>query len=1823
MPFLTKLSSTIVGMITVNKQMKKIFAALLILLFFTISLAAQDWTQNLPQDKVQNGNLTFFEIQKAFNDYWEPFNVKGGKYIDANGELVKAQGWNQFRRWEWYWENRIDPATGNFSTTSAWEELQKHLTKNPNYGKSVSGNWESMGPASSPGGYAGLGRINCVAFHPTDNSLIYAGAATGGLWKTNDGGLSWTVLSDSWAVQGVSDICVVSGSPNTIYAATGDRENTMWGLGGGQNHDNNSVGVLVSTDGGASWGSTGLSFVPSQRIAINRMVIDPSNSSILYAATTVGVYKTTDAGANWSLIYGTQFSDMEFMPGTPSTIYGSSMAGDIYLTTDGGSNWTATLTTIFGRVEMAVTPANPNIVYAVMQDEPWVTPDESPVYKSTDGGASFSRIFNSSTISILSYECNGSDMNKSQASYDLCIAADPTNASVVFIGGINVWKSTDGGANWNISTHWSSTCSSTATKVHADQHYLVYQPVSNHLFLGNDGGLYKTANNGTLWSYIGSGLVTTQIYRIGVAQSVSNKYMLGAQDNGTKAFNSSAWVDAIGGDGMECIIDYTDPTVAYGAGQQGAIKRTTDYWTSFTDISVPSANSGAWVTPYVMDPVTHTTLYAGINDVWKSTNQGTSWTQISTLGLGTTTLRSLAVATSNSNYIYTTTQTLVYRTIDGGTIWANITGTLPIGSGYITYLSVKADDPNTAWVSLGSYASDRIYQTTDGGTTWTSISAGLPSVPVMCVIQNKQNTSRVDLYAATDIGVYVKAGTAAWQLFSSGLPTTLANELDIYYDANPGNSKIYAGTYGRGLWRSDLYESGVLNPTNVEAVASSDTQIDFSWALALGNNVMLAYNTTPTFGSPVNGTSYTTTIPGGGTVLYNGSNTAYNHTSLNSNTTYYYKIWSFDGSTTYSSGITASTSTFCTLISTFPWTEGFENGGVIPTCWTQEYVSGSNSWEMQTAGTNGHPASAHTGTYLARNRTTSVNAGYISKFVSPALNLSSVTSPFLTFWHTQEFWASQDELRVYYKTSINGSWSLLATYTNSIASWTKESVFLPNATSTYFIAFESTVNAGYGVCIDDVVISTSVADFTVDANHSCTGSLTVNFTDASIGPNGSWAWDVDNNNTTDYSTQNPTHSYSSPGLFSVKLTVNNGVATTTKENLILVMSAEPIVNTGCTLTSNSNSGNGYGIGIYRFALGNIDYTTSNNDGYYQNYSCSKWTSLELNKSYNITIQTGTSNNEGARVYIDYNDNGNFEAGESVVSFPSNKDGTRTLFFTTPSSGVVLDKGLRLRVLSKFGSIPGTACDISTYGQAEDYTVYILSDATWTGVSGTDWFTSGNWSYSVVPGSGVNAKIPSGLSNYPVLINDVTCRNLSIQSGASLTIDPGKALTVSGALANNSGTSGLIIKSDATGTGSLIHFTPGVNATMEQYLTSQRWHFVSPPVSGANIGIYSDIYFKKYNEPSNDWTYLVNPTTTSIEVTKGYAAWASDIYTGNTTVSYAGPLNSVDISLSGFSYSGPDPNYKGFHLIGNPFPCALDWNSNWTMSNMSGWLIIYDNGTSRGIHTDGTPWNGKTDGIIPSTQGFWVRALNSSASITIPASERVHSGQAFYKSASEIIYPYISLHSEINGLSDEALLIFRPGCTTGFDGYYDLAKFENINEAPNLFTIDDEGNRYAVNFYGSQYDNEIVPLGFKTGESGTYTISANALKNFDPDTKVFLEDLKTDLITELSEETAYEFYYQTGDDDNRFNLHFKNSLFGVKTNILNEISIYAFNKTVYIETFDKVLAEIVIYSLMGQEITRRESPGNELSQIKLRTETGFYIVKVQTDHQVFTEKVFIK
>jgi photosystem II stability/assembly factor-like uncharacterized protein len=758
---------------------------------------------------------SFFDIQKEFNDYWGPKDVKGGYYLE-DGLEKKATGWKQFKRWEWYWESRIDPQTGEFPRVNK-AEVYKQLNES-NGGRNASGNWQSLGPTTSPGGYAGLGRLNCVGFRAGDNSTLYAGSPSGGLWKTTDDGVSWAPLTDNNAVLGVSDVIVIAGvttASDVVYIATGDRNGgSMWSLGGDQHNDNNSIGVLKSTNGGSTWSATALTFLASAKKTTNRLLKHPTLDATIYAATTDGVYKTTNGGSTWPLLYsGAEFISMEFKPGDPAIMYGGTRSGQIYRSINSGTNWSAVLTVAGGlRVQLAVSPNNTSLVYAV------VVRSEGKlegIYKSTNSGASFTKVYDGSTAGqyLLGYYCDGS-VDGGQGTYDLCLAADPTNASIVYLGGVNTWKSTNQGTTWSNSNMWTGNGSYNPCGnpvVHADKHFLAFQNGTSTLFECNDGGLYKTTNGGASWTHLSNNMAISQLYRLGVSQSSSLDVIAGLQDNGTKSRINGIWTDVIGGDGMECAIHPTNPAIQYGEVYYGDVFRTTDAWYNATYISGGLSGNSWWVTPFVLDPNTPTTLYIGFQDIWKSVNQGNSWSQISSWGGGT--IRSIAVAPSNSNYIYTATQSILYKTINGGSSWSNITAGLPVASSYITYIAVKSTDPLTVWVSFGEYNTHGVYQTTNGGSTWTNISSGLPNIPVMCVVQNAQNTSENELYAGTDVGVFVKAGSNNWTAYNAGLPNVVVTELEIYYNSGaPHLSRLRAATYGRGLWETELYAPSTAPP---------------------------------------------------------------------------------------------------------------------------------------------------------------------------------------------------------------------------------------------------------------------------------------------------------------------------------------------------------------------------------------------------------------------------------------------------------------------------------------------------------------------------------------------------------------------------------------------------------------------------------------------------------------------------------------------------------------------------------------------------------------------------------------------------------------------------------------------------------------------------------------------------------------------------------------------------------------------------------------------------------------------------------------------------
>ncbi len=799
------------------------YVLLLGVIFLTGELIAQPWMKNID---TKSGEPGFYEIQKAFNQYW------------AKRDYEKGKGFKQFKRWEYFMEPRVNEA-GYLDQDALYQAWEQYRISTKSLDRTETANWTHLGPddtptnINSPSYRRGSGRINCVSFHPTDPDIMYVGAPSGGLWKTTDGGNSWATTTDNLPSIGVSDIAIHPTNPDVIFIATGD----------GDARDTYSAGILKSTDAGATWTEVSLDLEISSQYIIRRMKINPDNPLIMIAATNFGIIRSTNGGDNWETVASGHFKDLEFMPGNPDVAYAStyeySGGAAIYRSSNGGDTWQQAIAIgESNRIEMAVTADDPQRVYAVAS---WS--DDSGyygMYRSDNGGLSFVQVHDNSSINLLGWSTDGSDSG-GQGWYDLACAADPTNANVVYVGGVNTWKSTNAGSSWGIVTHWYG--GDGVPYVHADHHTLDFSPLTGALFSGNDGGLHKTTDGGNNWSDLSDGLQILQIYRMGISETNPQRLVTGSQDNGTMRLNSGDWKAIIGGDGMECLIDYTNEDVMYGSVYYGDIRRSTDGGYNFTGIKPAAVGDGAWVTPYIIDPVDPQTLYIGFSNVYKTTNRGDSWTAISNNLTGGTNLQSLAIAPSNPDVIYAATYYDIYRTTNGGGTWSNVSSGLP-GSA-ITYITVSPTDPNLLWVTISGYSTgDKVYRSDNGGNTWTNYSSGLPNIPANCLVY--ENNTNHAVYVGTDLGVFYRnAGMPGWVPFNEGLPNVIVNELEIQYDVG----KLRAATYGRGVWESDLFElvaapvadfsATIMNACEGEvlfASTSSGAPSDYTWYFGDGSS---------------------------------------------------------------------------------------------------------------------------------------------------------------------------------------------------------------------------------------------------------------------------------------------------------------------------------------------------------------------------------------------------------------------------------------------------------------------------------------------------------------------------------------------------------------------------------------------------------------------------------------------------------------------------------------------------------------------------------------------------------------------------------------------------------------------------------------------------------------------------------------------------------------------------------------------------------------------------------------------------------------------------
>ena len=701
---------------------------------------------------------------------------------------------------------RPGPAIGE-SFTAAQTQARTRASAARTEGLAIAAAWQPLGPANVGG------RVTDLVVDPVRADTVYAGAATGGVWRSTNAGTSFTSVWPATLTPSIGALAIAT--DGTLYAGTGE------GNPGGGSVTFPGNGVYRSADGGATWTQRGLA--GSERIG--RLAIDPTNANRIFAAATGslfvpggvrGLYRTTDGGVTWQLVLAgangtTGAIDVAIDPGTPSRVYVAmwdhrrmpqgrvygGVGSGIFRSTDGGTTWTRLAgglpgsSSNLGRMGIAVARSNPNRLYAIAAD---TTGNFSGFWTSTNAGTSWTRITNTTFLA------------NSQSTFGWWfgrVYVDPTASQHVFVAGVPELESLDAGATWRRNS----------SSFHVDQHALAFDPrVSGRVFLGNDGGVYRSTANGSLtgtWTKTTS-LAINQFYTVAVSRQDLARVSGGTQDNGSlRNWSGTAWNSIGGGDGTTNLIDPTNQNKVYSCSQYGSCTRSTDGGSTRTAFGATTSDRRNWITPVVFDPNNPATMYYGGNRINRSTNSAATWTVISpdlTRGNGGTggtpfgTITTIAVAASDGRVIYAGTDDgRVWITRNTGGTWTEITAGLP--TRWVTRVAIDPASVDIAYVSVSGYRNGdpgaHVFRTANGGATWTDISAGLPDAPVNDVVLDPRNPAV--LYAATDVGVWARVG-GAWAPVGSGLPLVPVADLEA---TNNGSATVLTGaTFGLGMYRT-------------------------------------------------------------------------------------------------------------------------------------------------------------------------------------------------------------------------------------------------------------------------------------------------------------------------------------------------------------------------------------------------------------------------------------------------------------------------------------------------------------------------------------------------------------------------------------------------------------------------------------------------------------------------------------------------------------------------------------------------------------------------------------------------------------------------------------------------------------------------------------------------------------------------------------------------------------------------------------------------------------------------------------------------------------
>ncbi|MES2648258.1 MAG: 3-coathanger stack domain-containing protein [Bacteroidota bacterium] len=738
--------------------------------------------------------------------------------INEEQRLRDLKHWN---RWAWFMSSRLDEK-GNLvnvsqKLTEATGLERKAIPMSASGGMtqySAGGDWTAVGPSITT---SGIGRVDRLAFHPTDANTLWAGAAGGGLWRTTDGGSNWTNLTPNISVLAISGIVINPNNTNNIFILTGDGDSDIGGLVDDFGYMRYSIGVLRTTNGGSSWTKMGdFPGADYSTLVGYRLVMHPNNPDILYACTNQGIFGTTNGGNSWGLyLGGARFYNMKFKPGSDNICYAVGRRLDnnrasFWRSTSSGlfAQWDSTvainnlLNTPTARLELAVAASAPGVVYLLCGGVVG-NGQFKGLYRSTNDGLNFS--LQTNTPNILGRASDGSD-NAQQSNYDLAITVSNTSSTTVMTGGVRCWRGASSGATGNWAYRGGH---------HEDVHDLGYHPADNKLWMANDGGVYSSTDNGATWTTHFDDMNISQFYRMAVSPGDYLNMIAGAQDNGIKrrTGNTSTFDHVRGRDGFTVAYDAIDNNRMYATNNQD-VERSNDGGDNWFSITPNNAVDNPFSLSMAASTSIGNTLFIASDSFWRTSNSGLNW-NLSLVNGGWF----LRTCPSNGSRIYmaggtayNTNTGILRRSDDAGVTWpfANILSNNPgFPATYPKITSINVDPTNSSrvWITFGGFREAlKVYYSPDAGANWVNRSGTLPNVPVNSIAIDNSNNA----YLGTDNGIYYRvASMSDWVPFYNGLPYVPVTDIVISQTDN----RVRASTFGRGIWSSDLYSTCVADLT--------------------------------------------------------------------------------------------------------------------------------------------------------------------------------------------------------------------------------------------------------------------------------------------------------------------------------------------------------------------------------------------------------------------------------------------------------------------------------------------------------------------------------------------------------------------------------------------------------------------------------------------------------------------------------------------------------------------------------------------------------------------------------------------------------------------------------------------------------------------------------------------------------------------------------------------------------------------------------------------------------------------------------------------------